>query len=162
MAKPIGTSISTDSSIVRGKDRNVVQLLWKKPAADQALLLQNQQMQQELQLAPQEERLPQCKLTWGLGSTAGQAEGSLGWLSSVLMELKHYPQMRICISECLMLLVWRVNNEELQSISPVRAGHTAQSVELFGSCSGQAETGSRGNIVFASGLHCIHGECAHL
>ena len=83
----------------------------EKPAADQALLLQSQQKQQELQLAPQQERLLQRMLTWGLGSAAGLAESSLGSLSSVLMELKHYPQMPICISECLVLLVWRVKIE---------------------------------------------------
>lgn len=77
----------------------------EKPVADQALLLQSQQNQQELQLALLQERLLQCMLTWGLGSTAGLAEGGLGWLSSGLMELKHYPQMHICISGCLMLLL---------------------------------------------------------
>lgn len=50
----------------------------EKPVAHQALLLQSQQKQQELQLALQQERLLQCTLTWGLGNTAGLAEGGLG------------------------------------------------------------------------------------
>ena len=83
----------------------------EKPAADQALLLQSQQKQQALQLAPRQEILLQSMLTWGLGSTTGLAEGSLGQLSSVLMELKHYHQMPICISVCVVLLVWRVKTE---------------------------------------------------
>lgn len=107
MAKPIGRYISMDSSVVRGKDGKVVYLLLK----DQALLLQSQQKQQELQLAPQQVRLLQCMLTWGLGSTARLAEGSLGRLSSVLIELKHYPQVLVCMSECLVLQVWRVKTE---------------------------------------------------
>lgn len=56
----------------------------EKSVADQALLLQSQQKQQEVQ-----ERLQQCTLTWGLGSTADLAEGVLGLLGSGLMELKH-------------------------------------------------------------------------
>jgi len=94
-----------------GRERRKCLSADEKPAADQALLLQSQQKQQELQLAPQQERLLQCVLTWGLGRTAGLAAGSLVRLSSVMMELKHYPQMPICTSECLALLVWRVKTE---------------------------------------------------
>lgn len=61
----------------------------EKTVTDQALLLQSQQKQLELQLALQQERLLQSTPTWGLGSTAGLAEGGLGQLSSGLMGLKH-------------------------------------------------------------------------
>lgn len=69
----------------------------EKSVADQALFLQSQQKQQEVQL---QEKLLQCTLTWGLGSTAGLAEGGLGLLSPGLMELKH-----TCTPGYLMLLL---------------------------------------------------------
>lgn len=50
----------------------------EKSVADQALVLQSQQRQQEVQF---QDRLLQHTLTWGLRSTAGLAEGGLACLA---------------------------------------------------------------------------------